>query len=142
MIKMIQNKVKFQYSEASNKCFQKLKKRLTTFPLLTLQEGTQDFLVYCDASRIGLGRILMKNGKVIDYASGQFKVHEKNYTTHDLKLATMVFSLKIWCYYLYGVHVDIFTDHKSLKYVFTHKELNLRKRIWLELSEDYYISIF
>ena len=99
-------------------------------------------MVYCDASRIGLGRVLMKNGKVIDYASRQFKVHEKNYTTHDLELATMVFSLKIWCYYLYGVHVDIFTDHKSLKYVFTHKELNLRKRIWLELSEDYYISIF
>ena len=69
------------------------------------------------------------------------KVHEKNYLTHDLELADVVFALKIWCHYLYGVHVDIFTDHKSLQYVFTQKELNLRQRRWLELLKDYDMSI-
>ncbi|KAH0636443.1 hypothetical protein KY289_036358 [Solanum tuberosum] len=108
--------------------FPKLRKRLTTAPILTLPEGTQGFVVYCDASRVGLGCVLMQNGKVIAYASTQLKVHEKNYPTHDLELAAVVFVLKIWCHYIYGVHVDVFTDHKSLQYVFSQKELNLRQR--------------
>ena len=83
----------------------------------------------------------MQNGKVITYASKQLKVHEKNYPTHDLELAAVVFALKIWRHYLYGVHADVFTDHKSLQYVFTQKELNLRQRRWLELLKDYDISI-
>ncbi|WMV58185.1 hypothetical protein MTR67_051570 [Solanum verrucosum] len=83
----------------------------------------------------------MQNGKVIAYASRQLKVHEKNYPTHDLELAVVVFALKIWRHYLYGVHVDIFTDHKSLQYVFTQKELNLRLRRWLKLLKDYDMSI-
>ena len=82
-------------------------------------------MIYCDASRVGLGCVLMQRGKVIAYASRQLKVHEKNYQTHDLELATLVFALKIWRHYLYGVQVDVFTDHKSLQYVVTHKELNL-----------------
>ncbi|KAH0683010.1 hypothetical protein KY289_020762 [Solanum tuberosum] len=95
--------------------FQELKKKLTTAPVLTLPEGTQGFLVYCDASRVALGCVLMQNGKVIAYASKQLKVHEKNYPTHDLELAAVVFALKIWRHYLYGVHMDVFTDHKSLQ---------------------------
>ena len=87
------------------------------YPVLTLPEGTQGFVVYCDASRVGLGCVLMQNGKVMAYASRQLKVHEKNYPTHDLELAAVVFALKIWRHYLYGVHVDVFTDHKSLQYV-------------------------
>ncbi|WMV40886.1 hypothetical protein MTR67_034271 [Solanum verrucosum] len=83
----------------------------------------------------------MQNGKVIAYASRQMKVHEKNYPTHDLELVAVVFALKIWRHYLYGVHVDVFTDHKSLQYVFTQKEHNLRKMRWLELLNDYDMSI-
>ncbi|WMV33444.1 hypothetical protein MTR67_026829, partial [Solanum verrucosum] len=83
----------------------------------------------------------MQNDKVIAYASRQLKVHEKNYPTHNLELDVVVFALKIWCHYLYGVHVDVFIDHKSLQYVFTQKELNLRQRRWLELLKDYDISI-
>ncbi|WMV48389.1 hypothetical protein MTR67_041774 [Solanum verrucosum] len=98
-------------------------------------------MVYCDASRVGLGCVLMQNGKVIAYASRQLKVHEKNYPTHDLELAAVVFALKLWRHYLYGVHVDIFTDHKSLQYVLTQKELNLRQRRWLELLKAYDLSI-
>ncbi|WMV49619.1 hypothetical protein MTR67_043004, partial [Solanum verrucosum] len=82
----------------------------------------------CDTSCIGLGCFLMQNGKVIAYASRKLKVSEKNYPTHDLELATIVFALKIWKNYLYGVHLDVFTDHKSLKYLFTQKDLNLRQR--------------
>src|SRR5687767_14614162 len=83
----------------------------------------------------------MQNGKVIAYASRQLKVHEKNYPTHDLELAAVVYALKIWRHYLYGVHVDIFSDHKSLQYVFTQKDLNLRQRRWLELLKDYDMSV-
>jgi len=141
LTKLTQKAVKFQWSEACEKSFQELKKRLITAPVLTLPEGTQGFVVYCDASRVGLGCVLMQNGKVIAYASRQLKVHEKNYPTHDLELAAVIFALKLWRHYLYGVHVDIFTDHKSLQYVLTQKELNLRQRRWLELLKDYDLSI-
>ena len=65
------------------------------------------------------------------------KTHEQNYPTHDLELAAVVFALKVWRHYLYGESCDIFTDHKSLKYIFTQKDLNLRQRRWLELIKDY-----
>ncbi|WMV59949.1 hypothetical protein MTR67_053334 [Solanum verrucosum] len=110
-------------------------------PVLTLPEGTQGFVVYCDASRVGLGCVLMQNDKVIVYAFIQLKIHEKNYPIHDLELADVVFALKIWLHYLYGVHVDVFTDHKSLQYVFSQKELNLRQRRLLELLKDYDMNI-
>ena len=83
----------------------------------------------------------MQHGKVIAYASRQLRPHERNYPTHDLELATVVFALKIWRHYLYGVTCEIFTDHKSLKYLFTQKELNMRQRRWLELIKDYNILI-
>ena len=93
--------------------------------------------MYNDASRIGLGCVLMQDGKVMAYASRQLKSHEQNYPTHDLELAAVVFTLKIWQHYLYGEKCRIFTDHKSLKYLLTQKELNLRQRRWLELFKDY-----
>ena len=128
---LTQKKAKYQWSEACEKSFQELKDRLTSAPILALPEGNEGFVVYCDASRVGLGCVLMQHGKFIAYASRQLKVHEKNYPTHDLELAVVVFALKIWRHYLYGVHVDVFTDHKSLQYVFTQKDLNLRQRRWL-----------
>ena len=97
--------------------------------------------MYCDASGVGLGCVLMQHGKVIAYGSRQLRPHEKNYPTHDLELAAVVFALKIWRHYLYGVHVDIYTDHKSLQYIFKQKDLNLRQRRWLELLKDYDIDI-
>ena len=104
-----------------------MKDRLTSALVLTLPEGTKDFVVYCDATPVGLGCVLMQHRKVIAYASRQLKVHERKYPTHDLELAAVVFSLKIWRHYLYGVHVDVYTNHNSLQYVFTQKELNLRQ---------------
>ena len=95
---------------------------------MILPEGSDGYVIYCDASRVGLGCVLIQRDKVISYASRKLKVHEKNYPTHDLELATLVFALKIWRHYLYGVRVDVLTDHKSLQYLFTKQELNLRQR--------------
>ncbi|WMV07684.1 hypothetical protein MTR67_001069, partial [Solanum verrucosum] len=101
----------------------------------------KEYVVYSDASHYGLGLVLMQEGKVISYASRKLKPHELNYPTHDLELAVVVFALKIWRHYLYGEKCHIFVDHKSLKYLGTQKELNLRPRRWLELIKDYDCTI-
>ncbi|GJV08592.1 putative reverse transcriptase domain-containing protein [Tanacetum coccineum] len=106
-------------------------------PILALPEGNEDFIAYCDASIKGLGAVLMQREKVIAYASRQLKIHEKNYTTHDLELGAVVFALKIWRHYLYGTKCTVFTDHKSLQHILDQKELNMRQRRWLELLSDY-----
>ncbi|GJR57453.1 putative reverse transcriptase domain-containing protein [Tanacetum coccineum] len=106
-------------------------------PILALPKRSKDFVVYCDASHNGLGDVLMQREKVIAYASRQLKVHEKNYTTHDLELGSVVFALKIWRHYLYGTRCTVFTDHKSLQHILDQKELNMRQRRWLELLSDY-----
>ncbi|GJY29016.1 putative reverse transcriptase domain-containing protein [Tanacetum coccineum] len=106
-------------------------------PILALPEGSEDSIVYCDASIKGLGDVLMEREKVISYASHQLKIHEKNYTTHDLELRAVVFALKIWRHYLYGTKCTVFTDHKSLQHILNQKELNMRQRRWLELLSDY-----
>ncbi|EOY00314.1 CCHC-type integrase, putative [Theobroma cacao] len=99
------------------------------------------YVVYCDASKVGLGCVLMQNGKVIAYASRQLKRHEQNYLTHDLEMATIMFALKILHHYLYGESFEIYTDHKSLKYIFQQRDLNLRQRQWMELRKDYDCTI-
>ncbi|GJT39858.1 putative reverse transcriptase domain-containing protein [Tanacetum coccineum] len=106
-------------------------------PILALPKGSENFVVYCDASHNGLGAILMQKEKVIAYASHQLKVHEKNYTTHDLELGAVVFALKMWRHYLYGTKCVVLTDHKSLQHILDQKELNMRQRRWLELLSDY-----
>ncbi|GJS84263.1 putative reverse transcriptase domain-containing protein [Tanacetum coccineum] len=106
-------------------------------PILALPEGSENFVVYCNASHKGLGAVLMQKDKVIAYASRQLKVHETNYTTHDLELGAVVFALKMWRHYLYGMKCVVSTDHKSLQHVLDQKELNMRQRRWLELLSDY-----
>jgi hypothetical protein len=105
------------WSKEYEESFQELKRRLTTALVLTLPSGTEGFVVYSDASRKGLGCILMQHGKIIIYASRQLKTYEENYSVHDLELAAVVFALRIWKHYLYGSQTQIFTDHKSLKYL-------------------------
>jgi hypothetical protein len=117
--------------------FHILRKLLTTAPVLALPDIEKPFNVFCDASKIGLGCVLMQEGRVIAYASRQWRKHEINYPTHDLELAAVVHALKIWRHYLLGNVCNIFTDHKSLKYIFTQPELNMRQRRWLELIKDY-----
>ncbi|GJU09728.1 reverse transcriptase domain-containing protein [Tanacetum coccineum] len=127
----------FDWGEEQERAFQTLKDKCCNAPVLALPDGPEDFMVYCDASGLGLGCVLMQSGKVIAYASRQLKIHEKNYTTHDLELGAVVFALKIWRHYLYGTKSVIYTDHKSLQYIFSQKELNMRQRRWIELFSDY-----
>ncbi|GJU00896.1 putative reverse transcriptase domain-containing protein [Tanacetum coccineum] len=137
MTKLTQKKVKFEWGDKQEAAFQLLKQKLCSAPILALPEGSEDFIVYCDASKKGLGAVLMQREKVISYASRQLKIHEKNYTTHDLELGAVVFALKIWRHYLYGTKCTLFTDHKSLQHILNQKELNMRQRRWLELLSDY-----
>ncbi|GJU11877.1 retrotransposon protein, putative, ty3-gypsy subclass [Tanacetum coccineum] len=117
--------------------FQTLKNKLCSAPVLALPQGAENFIVYCDALHKGLGTVLMQNKKVIAYASRQLKIHEKNYTTHDLELGAVVFALKLWRHYMYGTKCIVFTDYKSLQHILNQKELNMRQRCWLELLSDY-----
>ena len=133
--------VKFEWTDRCEGSFQTLKERLTSAPVLTLPEGNEGFEVYNDASYQGLGCVLMQHKRVVAYAFRQLKKHELNYPTHDLELAAVIFALKTWRHYLYGATCQIFTDHKSLKYLFTQKELNLKQRRWMELLKDYDCTI-
>ncbi|GJX41673.1 putative nucleotidyltransferase, ribonuclease H [Tanacetum coccineum] len=137
MTKLTQKKVAFEWGDKQEAAFQTLKNKLCSAPVLALPQGAENFIVYCDASHKGLGAVLMQNEKVIAYASRQLKIHEKNYTTHDLELGAVVFALKLWRHYLYGTKCTVFTDHKSLQHILNQKELNMRQRRWLELLSDY-----
>ncbi|KAJ0576646.1 putative nucleotidyltransferase, Ribonuclease H [Helianthus annuus] len=134
---LTQKEKPFVWGPEQEESFQTLKDLLCNAPVLALPDGNDDYVVYCDASNRGLGCVLMQRDKVIAYASRQLKIHEKNYTTHDLELGAVVFALKIWRHYLYGTKCVVFTDHKSLQHIFNQKELNMRQRRWVELLNDY-----
>ncbi|GJX09663.1 reverse transcriptase domain-containing protein [Tanacetum coccineum] len=131
----------YVWGNEQDEAFRILKEKLCNAPVLALPDGPDDFVVYCDASKQGFGCVLMQRGKVIAYASRQLKKHEKNYTTHDLELGAVVFALKIWRHYLYGTKSVIYTDHKSLHYIFDQKDLNIRQSRWIELLSDYECEI-
>ncbi|GKE52931.1 putative reverse transcriptase domain-containing protein [Tanacetum coccineum] len=139
------HKSKHSIHPGSDKMYQDLKK-LYWWPnmkaeITTYVRKVEDFIVYCDASNQGLGYVLMQRGKVIAYASRQLKIHEKNYTIHDLELGAFVFALKTWRHYLYGTKSVIYMDHKNLQHIFDQKELNMRQRMWIELVSDYECEI-
>ena len=119
MTTLTKKKEKFEWSKTCEKRFQEIKDRLTSALVLTLSRSGVGYVVYSDASRVGLGCVLMQDGNVIAYVSRWLKLHKKNYHTHDVELAASVFALKLWRHFLYGVYVDVFTDHKSLQYVLT-----------------------
>ena len=133
MTRLLQKNVKYEWSEKCQRSFEKLKAFLTEAPVLTQPTCGKEYVIYSDASLNGLGCVLMQEGKVVVYASRQLKPHEKNYPTHDLELAAIVFALKIWRHYLYGEKCFIYTNHKSLKYFPSRRELNLRQQRWMEL---------
>nr|GEU74589.1 hypothetical protein [Tanacetum cinerariifolium] len=127
----------YEWGMEEEEAFQNLKQKLCFAPILALPEGTENFIVYCDASLKGFGAVLMQREKVIAYASRQQKKHGENYTTRDLELGTVVFALRLWRHYLYGTKCTVYTDHKSLHYILDQKELNMRQRRWIELLSDY-----
>ncbi|GJT35953.1 putative reverse transcriptase domain-containing protein [Tanacetum coccineum] len=123
LVTILSKSGKFDLGEKAEAAFQLLKQKLCSAPILALPEGSENFVVYCDASHKGLHAVLMQREKVIAYASRQLKVHEKNYTTHDLELGAVVSALKMWRHYLYGTKCVVFTDHKSLQHILDQKEL-------------------
>ena len=102
MMRLTQKEVKFDWDDRCEEAFQELRRRLTIAPILIVSDRGQGYTVYCDASRAELGCVLMQSGRVVAYGSCQLKNHEHNYPTHNIELATVVFALKIWRYYLYG----------------------------------------
>ncbi|GKA48570.1 putative reverse transcriptase domain-containing protein [Tanacetum coccineum] len=137
LTKLTRKNTSFVWGEEQEEAFVTLRKKLCEAPILVLPEGIEDMVVYSDASYFGLGCVLMQRGKVIAYASRKLKKHEENYSTHDLELAAVVFALKIWRHYLYGVKFIIYTDHRSLQYFLKKKDPNMRQRRWLDLLKDY-----
>ena len=114
-----QKGVKYNWSQKCEDAFHTLRQHLTTAPVLAQPDNTKPIEMYCDASGTGLGCVLMQDNRVIAYASRALRPHEQNYPTHDLELEVVVHALKIWRHYLMGAHCNIYTDHKSLKYIFT-----------------------
>ncbi|WVZ70340.1 hypothetical protein U9M48_019015 [Paspalum notatum var. saurae] len=141
MTALTQKNAKFAWSSKCEEAFGTLKKLLTSAPVLAQPDITKPFDVYCDASGSGLGCVLMQERRVIAYASCQLRKHEVNYPTHDLELLAVVYALKKWRHYLLGNTCHIYTDHKSLKYIFIQPELNMRQRRWLELIKDYDLEV-
>jgi hypothetical protein len=132
---------KYVWSEGCDEAFKHLKKLLTTSPVLAQPDTTKPFDVHCDASGTVLGSVLMQEGRVISYSSRQLSHHEEHYTTRDLELVAVVMALRMWHHYLHGNVVHIYTDYKSLKYIFTQPDLNMRQRRWLELIKDYKLEV-
>jgi hypothetical protein len=141
MTELLKKGVKYEWSQKCEEAFYTLRQRLTTAPVLAQPDNTKPFEVYCDASGTRLGCVLIQDNRVIAYASRALRPHEQNYPTHDLELAAVVHALKIWRHYLIGAHYNIYTDHKSLKYIFTQADLNMRQRRWLELIKDYDLEV-
>jgi hypothetical protein len=141
MMKLLEKNKVFEWIAKCQASFEEIRKHLTLAPVLVLPNLTKKFNIYCDASCRGLGCVLMQEGQVVCYASRQLRKHEENYPTHDLDLAAVVHALKIWRHYLIGHHCEIYSDHKSLKYIFTQNDLNLRQNRWLELIKDYDVGI-
>jgi hypothetical protein len=127
MIKLLEKEAKFKWSPQCEEVFLTLKKLLTTAPVLAQPGIEKSFDVYCDASGTRIGGILMQDGCAITYASRHLRCHEEHYPTHDLELLTVVHILKVWRHYLLGNLVHIYTDHKSLNYLFTQPDLNMRQ---------------
>jgi ribonuclease HI len=137
---LLEKEREFKWDEKCQDSFDQLKKRLISPPVLVMPDLQKGFDIYGDACGQGLGCVLMQ-GHVIAYASRQLRKHELNYPTHDLELAAVVHALKIWRQYIMGTKCQVYTDHKSLTYIFTQMDLNLRQRHWLELIKDYDLEI-
>jgi len=137
LTRLTRKDVPFVWNEECENSFRTLKKKLTKASVLAIPDPEKRYTVFCDASSKGLSNVLMQGDNVIAYASRKLKMHEENYPTHDLELAAIVFALKVWRHHLYGAQFDLFIDHKSLKYLFDQRDLNMRQRRWMEYLKDF-----
>jgi ribonuclease HI len=141
MTSLLEKGKEFKWTGECQESFNQLRSKLMVAPVLIMPDLQKNFDIYCDASCQGLGCVLMQEGHVIAYASRQLRKHELKIPTHDLELAAVVHALKIWRHYIMGTKCRVYTDHKSLKYIFTQKDLNFMQHHWLELIKDYDLEI-
>jgi hypothetical protein len=141
MTELLEKSTTFEWTPRHEASFQELKKRLTTALVLTMPDMEKLFLIYCDTSDQGLGCVLIQDNHIVVYASRQLRKHEEKYQTHDLELAAVVHAFKIWRNYIIGKRCEVYSDHRRLKYIFTHPYLNLTQRRWLELIKDFDLGI-
>jgi hypothetical protein len=141
MTELLKKGVKFSWDKKYKDAFHTIRDHLTTATVLAQPNVSKPFNICCDALGIGLGCVLMQDNRVIAYASRALRAHEQNYPTHDLELAAFIHALKIWRHHLMGTKCHIYTDHNSLKYIFTQADLNMRQRRWLELIKDYDLEV-
>jgi hypothetical protein len=141
MTNLLEKDKRFEWTPACEASFQELKKQLTIGPILVMPDMEKPISIYCDVSGQGLGCVLTQDGHMVAYAPWQLRKHEVSYPTHDLELAAVVHALKIWRHNIMGKRCELYTDHKSLMYIFTQSNLNLRQRRWLELVKDYDLGI-
>jgi hypothetical protein len=141
MMELLEKGMTFEWTPRRGASFQELKKRLTIAPVLMMPNVERPFSIYYDAFGQGLGCVLMQDVHVVAYASRKLRKHEEKYPTHDLELVAIVHALKIWRHYIIGKRCEVYSDDKSLKYIFTQPDLNLRQRRWLELIKDYDLGI-
>jgi hypothetical protein len=141
MIELLAKCNAFEWMPRHETNVQELKKILTMTSVLNMPDMEKPFSIYCDSSSQSLGCVLMQDSHVVAYASWQLRKHEEKYPTHDLELAAVVHALKIWRHYIIGRRCEVYSDHKSLKYIFTQPDLNLRQQRWLELIKDYDLEI-
>jgi hypothetical protein len=125
---------KFVWTEKCAEAFQRLKGMLMTTSILKVPDMDKEFLVCTDASKEGLGGVLMQDGRVITYISRKLRKHEENYATHDLELLAIVYALRVWRHYLIGQKFKLKTDHYGLQHIFTQSDLNARQRRWSEFA--------
>ena len=126
MTRLTRKEVKFEWSDLCEKAFQELKMRLTSAPILIIPKRGQGYTMYCDPSKDGLGCVLMQSERVVVCSSQKLNNHEQSYPTHDMELEAIIFALKAWPHYLYSEQFEVFLDNKSLKYIFTQRDLNMR----------------
>jgi hypothetical protein len=127
MTELLEKGKTFEWKPKCEASFQELKKRLTMTPVLTMADMENPFSIYYDASDQGLGCVLLQHGHIVVYASRQLRKHQEKYPTHDLELAILIHALKIWRHYIFNKRCEVYSDHKSLKYIFTQPDLNLRQ---------------
>ena len=137
MTRLTRKEVKFEWNDLCKRAFQELTRKLTLAPIMIFLERGRRYTVYCDASKDRLGCVLIQSERVVAYGSRQCKNHDQSYLAHEMELAAIVLDLKAWLHYLYGEQFEVFSDHKSLKYIFTQRDLNMRQRRGMEYLEDY-----
>ena len=137
IIELQKKNKKFVWTEKCAEAFRRLKELLTTAPILKVPDMDANFLVCTDASKEGLGGVLMQDGQVIAYISRKLRRHEDNYATHDLDLLAIVYALKAWIHYLVGQKFELKTDHCGLQHIFSQSDLNARQWRWSELLSKY-----